>query len=121
MKSTTKISRRQFLARGVAVFGIALGTSAAVAAPRRRKVKPVRIYRLSLRGKKGSKAAKKNCANLRFATPMVAEKHRLGPWDRARVVPLTVSREEYFRLFFRRTARGGSSFSPVADLRKLGK
>ena len=119
MKSASKISRRQFLARGVALFGVALGTSAAVAAPRRRKPKTVTIYRLSLRGRKAPKAAKRNCANLRFATPFEAEKHRLGSWDRSRVVRLTVSRDEYFRLFFRPTARGGHRFSPVADLRKV--
>ena len=119
MKSPTTISRRQFLARGVALFGVALTTSAAVAAPRRRKRKPLTIYRLSLRGKKGSRAAKQNCANLRFATPFEAEKHRLGSWDKSRVVPLTVSKNEYYRLFFRRTAKGSSRFSPVADLRKI--
>ena len=119
MKSTTKFSRRQFLARGVALVGVALGTSAAVARPSRWRPKAVTVYRLSLRGRKAPKAAKRNCANLRFATPFEAEKHRLGSWDRSRVVRLTVSRNEYFRLFFRPTAKGGHRFSPVADLRKI--
>lgn len=120
MKSTTRISRRQFLARGASVLGVALATTTAMAAePRRRRSKPMTIYRLSLRGRKGSKAAKRNCANLRFATPFEAGKHRTHPAERSRVVPLTVSREEYFRLFFRPTVTGGHRFVPVADLRKL--
>ena len=119
MKSATQLSRRQFLARGVALFGLALTTSAAVAAPVRRKKTSMTIYRLTRRGRKAPKALKLNCANLRFATPFEAEKHRLGSWDKSRVVPLTVSRDEYYRLFFQRTARGASKFSPVADLRKI--
>lgn len=121
MKSTTRISRRQFLARSVACFGFALATTSAVAAsPRRRKLSSVTIYRRTLRKKKGSKAAKRDCANLRFATPFAAERHPLPhPGCRPKVVPLTVSRDEYFRLFFRQNARGGHRFVQVADLRKI--
>ena len=120
MKSPTQISRRQFLARGVALFGVALGTSAVVAAPRRAKSTSQVVYRLTSRKWRGApKSVKKNCANLRFASPREAEKHRLGAWDRSRIVPLNVSKDEYFRLFFRATPRGGHTFSPVADLRKI--
>ncbi len=69
------------------------------------------IYRLSLRGRRGSNFAKRYNASMRFATRAAVV--RAHPGDRSRVVPLTVGVEEYHRLFVSRHAL-------VADLRKLG-
>jgi hypothetical protein len=83
---------------------------------------PHTIYRLSCRGRRGSQAAKLHNANLRFASPEVAELHRAHPGDTYRIVALIVSHAEYKRLFFRRRLRGGfrrQVFVPVADLRHL--
>jgi hypothetical protein len=68
------------------------------------------IFRLSGRGRRISKAAKKHNANKRFATREDAEANRAHPGDNSSVVRLTVSKAEYNRLF----AKG-----PVADLRKI--
>jgi hypothetical protein len=71
------------------------------------------IYRLSLRGRRGSKAAKLHNANLRFATQDAADANRAYPADRSRIVRLIVSEDEFDRLFTSRS-------SMVADLRSLG-
>lgn len=70
------------------------------------------IYRLSSRGRRVSNAAKAHNANKRFATRAAADRNRAHPGDRSRIVPLTVSVEEYHRLFV-------SRHSLVADLRQL--
>jgi hypothetical protein len=70
------------------------------------------IYRLSSRGRRISNAAKAHNANMRFANRVVANTHRAHKGDHSRIVPLTVSIEEYHRLFT-------SRHSLVADLRAL--
>ena len=70
------------------------------------------MYRLSLRGRRGSRAAKKHNANLRFATARAADRNRAFAGDNSRIVAVPVSLGEYVRLFIRRR-------SLVADLRKL--
>jgi hypothetical protein len=74
---------------------------------------PIVIYRLSLRGRRGSKAAKLHNANFRFATMEAADQHRAHPGDNSRIVPIIVSADEFDRLF---TGRNGV----IADLRRLG-
>lgn len=76
------------------------------------KAKPRKIYRLSVRGRRSSRAARLHCANLRFATIDAANKHHAHKGDHAQVRVLTVSDEYYHRLF-------PSPMIPVADLRKV--
>jgi len=126
---TTDASRRHFLAGASALLvATFVGTEAiAVPGPERAPARTQRppthtIYRLSCRGRRGSKAAKLHNANLRFASMDVADLHRAHPGDTSRIVALTVSHAEYQRLFFRRRLRGGIRrrvFVPVADLRHL--
>lgn len=71
------------------------------------------IFRLSLRGRHGSRAARRHNANMRFRTREAANRHRAHPGDRSRIVPLTISVEDFHRLFV-------SQHTHVADLRKVG-
>jgi hypothetical protein len=74
---------------------------------------PREIFRLSLRGRRGSRAAKRHNANLRFATVEAAAANRAHPGDVSRIVAIVVSADEFDRLFVSRD-------SAVADLRELG-
>lgn len=122
---TADASRRRFLISSLLAAGAALIARPVLSARgfnnanRREHHGPVHtIYRLSLRGRRGSRAAKLHNANMRFTTPHIADQNRAHPGDNSRIVPLTVSREEYFRLFV--PQRGlRQRFTPVADLRKL--
>ncbi len=114
-----RITRRQLLFRtGAAFLATALSSATVVAASAPKRGGSVTIHRLSLRGRRASKAAKSSCANLRFATAAAAENHRAHGTNRARVVPLTVSEAEYRRLFSRPGLKS-PRLVPVADLRKL--
>ena len=107
------ITRRRFLQlSGIAAIG--LSAAPLVEARRRGKIagEPRVIYRLSLRGRRGSQAAKRHNANMLFATRQAANMNRAHPGDNSRIVELTVSQAEFFRLFASRN-------SPVADLRKI--
>jgi hypothetical protein len=57
------------------------------------------VYRLSLRGRRGSRAARRHNANHLFPTPQYADNHRAHPGDRSRIVLLTIGDREYRRLF----------------------
>ena len=108
-----RITRREFLAIGggaavLAVVGSAPRVPRALAGLTQNHV----IYRLSLRGRRGSRAAKLHNANLRFTTAAVADLNRAHPGDRSRIVELTVSEATFQRLF----PLPGSA---VADLRKV--
>lgn len=112
--SKVEITRRELLLLGGSVAAGALLSSRAVALPAPQGVAvPRTIYRLSVRGRRGSKAAKLHNANLRFATESAANANRAHRGDNSRVVPLIVSEDEFDRLF-------GSRGSLVADLRSLG-
>ena len=108
-----RISRRTFLAAlGLVTAGAlarrpaaALSTTAGVAGA-------LVIYRLSARGRRGSQAAKRHNANLRFATAAAADANRAHPGDVSRIVEIVVSADEYDRLFSGRD-------SLIADLREL--
>ena len=110
------VNRRAFIAAGSSAAAgmlIAAPLEGAVQKGFRNNPKGrVTIYRLSSRGRRTSRAAKRYNANHRFATKHAADTHRAHPGDRSRIVPLTVSIEEYHRLFT-------SRHSHVADLREL--
>ncbi|MGH7789298.1 MAG: hypothetical protein ACRERC_20680 [Candidatus Binatia bacterium] len=109
-----QVTRREFLLIGGAVVagGLTAGRATAVAAPQG-ATGPVTIYRLSVRGRRGSNAAKLHNANLLFATAEAADANRAHPGDHSRVVSLVVNADEFDRLF---TSRD----SLVADLRSIG-
>lgn len=108
-----QLTRREFLIIGgtVAAGTLAAGPTAGLSAPQGLPA-PRTIYRLSLRGRRGSKAAKSHNANLLFASMEAAEQNRAHPGDRSRIVGIIVSDDEYDRLF---TGRN----SLIADLRVL--
>ena len=110
-----ELNRREFLAAGAGIIiiigsltGPHLGSPAAALASSPTRV----IYRLSLRGRRGSKAARRHNANKRFATQEAANLHRAHPGDRSRIVPLTVSEGFHHMIFPIPT-------SLVADLRTV--
>jgi len=112
------LTRRQFLILGgtVAAGTAVIGPGAALA-PRKAAAGvpagPVNIFRLSLRGRRGSKSAKIHNANLRFATAEAADLHRAHLGDNSRIVQIVVSADEFDRLFTSRNTE-------MADLRELG-
>jgi len=109
-----QLTRREFLIVGGALAAGTLVGSRAAAQPSPRTVAGPRvIYRLSLRGRRGSKAAKLHNANLRFATEAAADANRTHAGDNSRIVGIVVSEDEFDRLFSSRN-------SLVADLRSLG-
>ena len=112
--ATVHLSRREFLIIGGAFAAGALAgrRAAAVSVGQGRSGAQV-IYRLSLRGRRGTKGTKIYNANLRFATETAADEHRAHPGDNSRIVGLVVSADEFDRLFSGRD-------SLVADLRIVG-
>jgi hypothetical protein len=109
-----QLTRREFLIIGGAVAAGGLAGSRATALPAPQGLNgPVVIYRLSVRGRRGSKAAKLHNANLLFATAEAADANRAHSGDRSRVVSLVVNPDEFDRLF---TSRD----SLIADKRSLG-
>jgi hypothetical protein len=109
-----QLTRREFLIIGgtVAAGTLAAGPTAGLSAPQGLSA-PRIAYLLSLRGRRGSKAARIHNANFRFATMEAADQNRAHPGDRSRIVGIIVSDDEYDRLFTSRR-------SLVADLRGLG-
>ena len=111
-----QLTRREFLIIGgaVAAGGLAGGRAAALPAPQgvQGVNGPLLVYRLSVRGRRGSNAAKLHNANLLFATAEAADANRAHPGDRSKVVSIVVNPDEFDRLF---TSRG----SQIADLRAL--
>ena len=120
------LTRRAFIFTGSLVAaGAALAGSAAAAAVPTKKRKRKRkqphpknrsghhtIFRLSVRGRRASRAAKRFCANFRFKTKNAAAKYpRPHPGINARIVPIVVSGNEFHRLF--------GSNGQVADLSQL--
>lgn len=67
-------------------------------------------YKLSLRGRRGSKAAKKHNANKLFSTIEAAEMNRAHPGDNSRVVSVIISEDRFNELF-------NNGITDVADLR----
>lgn len=109
-----QLTRREFLliSGTVAAGTLVVGPAAAISSAQGVSA-PLVIYRLSLRGRRGSKGAKIWNANLRFATMAAADQNRAHRGDNSRIVPIVVNADEYDRLF---TSRN----SEVADLRAIG-
>ena len=107
-----RVNRREFMAAGTAVAVTALSPLAAGAAPTKASAHRT-IYRLSVRGRRASRAAKAFCGNMRFKTKHAAQTHpRPHPGINARIVPIDVSINEFHRLFI-------GSHTQAADLRQL--
>jgi hypothetical protein len=68
------------------------------------------VFRLSLRGRRGSNAAKSHNANHLFSTFQAADGNRAHPGDNSRIVTVEISRDRFNELF----DNGGTE---VADLR----
>jgi DNA-binding PadR family transcriptional regulator len=105
------VTRRQVLvAFAVGTLGLLVGFPSSGARRKRRR----KIYRLSSRGRRASKAVKIHNANLRFRSKRIAKHNRVHPGDTSRVVPLVVSAEEFTRLFGK-----GATRRKVVDLRAI--
>jgi len=112
--SWAQLTRRAFLIlSGTLAAGSVVGRRAVARATTQGATDARVIFRLSLRGRRGSKAGKLHNANLRFATEAAANAHRAHRGDHSRIVKIVVSADEFDRLF---TGRN----SEVADLRSLG-
>ena len=96
-------TRRQFFAAaGLLAAGALAMSSARVAfAIPKRSAGRLKIYRLSSRGRRASVGTKAYNANMRFRTRRDADRNRAHPGDHSHIVPLTVSIEEFHRLFHR--------------------
>jgi hypothetical protein len=107
------LSRRTLLAAGGAVvLGAVVGCGGSGGPVR---AGPVKIYRLSLDGRRGSNAGKSHNANMRFVSAFVADANRAHPGDNSKIVPLVVSLAEFERLF----GPGPVPSRLMADLRHL--
>lgn len=102
------ITRREFLILSGAVTAAALvmvrcdgGAESGGAAT---------VYKLSLRGRRGSNAAKNHNANFLFATIDAADANRAHLGDNSRIVPIVISRARFNQLF-------NNGNTAVADLR----
>lgn len=67
-------------------------------------------FKLSLRGRRGSNAAKIHNANFLFATPEAADANRAHLGDNSRIVSVSISRARFNQLF-------NNGNAAVADLR----
>jgi len=106
------LTRREFLIIGGTVAAGAMIGQRAAAQATQGIPAPKVIFRLSVRGRRGSNAAKLHNANMLFATAEAADQHRAHPGDRSRIVQILVNDDEFDRLFSSRT-------SEIADLRAL--
>jgi hypothetical protein len=118
MRMTGQLTRREFLIIGgtVAAGTLTAGPFAAVPAQQAPQGLPGGVrtaFKLSVRGRRGSNAAKLHNANWVFATFEAADQHRAHPGDHSRVVEIPVSADEFDRLF---TSRNRD----MADLRQIG-
>ena len=88
----TSLTRRAFL-----VAAAAAGAAAGLGCPP--PPKTAVVYRRSCRGLHASNAAKKHSANRLYRTMAAAAQDLAHPGDNAKVVPLTISKAEFDRLF----------------------
>ncbi len=68
------------------------------------------VFKLSLRGRRGSNAAKSHNANHLFRTFQAADTNRAHPGDNSRIVTVEISRDRFNELF-------DNGNTEVADLR----
>jgi hypothetical protein len=59
----------------------------------------IEVYKLSVRGRRGSRAAKAHNANKLFLTPEAADQNRAHPGDNSRIVPVILSEEDFMDFF----------------------
>lgn len=107
--SKSDITRREFLILSGAVTAAALFTVRCDSGGNTGG--EATAFKLSLRGRRGSNAAKNHNANFLFATTEAADTNRAHPGDNSRIVPVSISRARFNELF-----AGNSS---VADLRNF--
>ncbi len=107
------ITRRKFLQLSGAVAATALiGISCDGGGSNSNPNGAVEAFRLSLRGRRGSNAAKSHNANLLFLTPQAADQNRAHDGDNSRIVSVVISESRFNQLF-----NGGAT--EVADLRNF--
>jgi len=110
------ITRRDFLSitgkAAVCSLLLELPANAKPGTQRHIQKRPLKMYMLTVRRKRGAKASKIHNANMRFATKLAADRNRAFLGDNSDIVSLDVSFDEYNRLFIRRR-------SLVADLRHV--
>jgi len=106
------VTRREFIVLSGAAAAAAMiavscdGSASNQTAPAGNRV----AYKLSLRGRRGSRAAKKHNANKLFSTLEAAEMNRAHPGDNSRVVSVIISEDRFNELF-------NNGITDVADLR----
>jgi len=101
------ITRRQFLILSGAVTATALVTVRCDGGSNPDGT--VTVFKLSLRGRRGSNAAKSHNANKLFTTLEAADMNRAHPGDNSRIVSLSIDKARFKELF-----KGNAE---VADLR----
>lgn len=105
------ITRRKFLQLSGAVAATAfIGISCDGGGKNSNPDGTVEVYKLSLRGRRGSRAAKSHNANKLFLTPQAADQNRAHPGDNSRIVSVVLNESKFNELF-----NGGAI--EVADLR----
>ena len=112
--SNSHINRRQFIKLSGAVAATAfIGISCdGGGSSKTNDEGTIEVYRLSLRGRRGSNAAKSHNANMLFLTPEAADQNRAHPGDNSRIVSVVLSEQKFNELF-----NGGSL--EVVDLRAI--
>ncbi|GMV94710.1 MAG: hypothetical protein AMXMBFR82_44880 [Candidatus Hydrogenedentota bacterium] len=93
------MSKRALTRRAFMGFAAAVSFLPLVGCPLRPPGKGVIVYRRSLKGMHGSNAGKKHAANHLYKTRLAAFLDRAHPGDKAKVVPITISRAFYERIF----------------------
>lgn len=114
-----RVNRREFIAASGAAAAVALSPLPVSAAPTKAQAHRT-IYRLSVRGRRTSRAAKSFCANMRFKTKQAAATWpRPHPGINARIVPVGVSIDE-FHLFFIAAHRHAVDLRSLRGLKVIG-
>jgi len=107
------LTRRKFLQLSGALAATALiGISCDGGGSNSNPEGSVEVFKLSVRGRRGSNAAKKHNANKLFLTPEAADQNRAHPGDNSRIVPVILSEQTFMEYF-----EGGSV--DVVDLRAI--
>lgn len=107
------ITRRKFLKLSGAVATTAfIGISCDGGGSSSNPEGSVEVFKLSVRGRRGSNASKKHNANHLFLTPLAADQNRAHPGDNSRIVPVILSQDKFNELF-----QGGAV--DVVDMRAI--
>jgi len=107
------LTRRKFLQLSGAVAATALiGVSCDGGGSNSNPEGSMEAFKLSVRGRRGSRAAKAHNANKLFLTPEAADLNRAHLGDNSRIVSVILSEQKFMELF-----QGGSV--DVVDLRAI--